>query len=71
MNKERVLLLIIAMIGVYLAGYYQITPMYLYSLAKSKSVSAVQDSSETVPSPTRTSGSHSQATPWPVQEGAK
>ena len=70
MNKERVLLVLIAMLGVYFAGYYQITPMYLYSLVdKSK---PVNQQSVQVPNQSKPSQAKSEAKgAWPAPEDAK
>ena len=79
MNRERTLLVVIAFVGAYLAGYYQITPTYLYSLT-GKSAPVVQQSAQVPlvkPAQTRTVMSlqnsavtlRAQPTPWPAPEG--
>lgn len=69
MNKERVLLIIIAMIGVYLAGYYQITPVYLYSLTGKASPVSQQPSTQiptqNKPAQAITTDKGVSPTPWP------
>lgn len=74
MNRERTLLILIALFGVYLAGYYQITPTYLYSLTgKPSPVAAVKPSQvKTATSqPTPSVLATAQPTPWPAPEGER
>ena len=76
MNRERTLLIIFALVGAYLAGYYQVTPLYLYSLT-GKTPPVVQQPAQTpavvVPRPAVTSAAQPTPfpTPWPAPEVAE
>lgn len=65
MNREKTLLTLVALVGAYLVGYYQVTPLYLYSLTgKTPPVvprSAVTSAAQPTPFPT----------PWPAPEVAE
>ena len=75
MNRERTLLAVFALVGAYLAGYYQVTPTYLYSLA-SKPASTMQSAqspslvkpaqTRTVMSPQNSAVTAAEPTPWPT-----
>lgn len=76
MNREIILLRVIAVTCVYLLGYYQITPTYLYSLT-GKTSPIVQQSAQSpvvkpsqarivVSPPNSAVTAIAQPTPWPA-----